>query len=241
MNNSVATSNNMAMIKGDGFSKAISEVMDAQSVAIFVSHAKNQLVKNPKLANCTQESMYQCLMDCAVTGVMPDGRNGYLIPYGNKCTLIIGYQGLISCILKTGRVKKMTADIIHKNDSVKVVMGEVTEHSYDWGVERGDITGAWAQAILSDGTPLCVVMTYDEIEAIRQKSPGKNSEPWTKHWGEMAKKTCYRRLSKILPLTDVQQRVLTADDKQFHHEPDTTQKPRQTDVQEATVVDIENV
>lgn len=205
----------MAMVSGESFAAKVSEILDKNSVAIFQAHAKGQIMKNPKLSQCSRESVYQCLMDCATTGVMPDGRNAYLIPYGTKCTLIIGYQGLINCILSTGRVKKIHADVIHEKDTVKVEMGEIIEHSYNWNGERGDITGVWARAILSDDTALCVAMSKAEVEEIRNGSQGKNSSPWTKHWSEMAKKTAIRRLAKLLPLSDVQQRIFDADDKQF--------------------------
>ncbi len=211
----------MAMVGGEKFESNISKVLDPRSVSIFVAHAKNQMSKNPKLQECTKESVYQCLMDCAVNGVMPDGRNAYLIPFNNRkmnrvdCTLIIGYQGLISCILRGDRVTKIHADVIHKNDNVKVSMGEVIEHSYDWAGDRGEITGVWARAVLSDGDSLCIAMTKADVEKIRQASRGKDSMPWSDHWGEQAKKTAIRRLSKLLPLNEVQQQILTQDDTQF--------------------------
>lgn len=211
----------MAMVGGDDFEANISKVLDDRSVSIFVAHAKNQMSKNPKLQECTKKSVYQCLMDCAVNGVMPDGRNAYLIPFNNRkenrvdCTLIIGYQGLISCILRGDRVTKIHADTIHKNDTVKVSMGEVIEHSYDWSGDRGEMTGVWARAVLKEGGSLCVAMTKADVDKIREASQGRNQAPWREHYPEQAKKTAIRRLSKLLPLNEIQQQILTQDDTQF--------------------------
>jgi recombination protein RecT len=45
------------------------------------------------------------------------------------------------------------------------------------------------------------VMSRDEIEAVRRRSPAGKSGPWVDHWDEMARKTLVRRLAKYLPLS----------------------------------------
>jgi recombination protein RecT len=44
-------------------------------------------------------------------------------------------------------------------------------------------------------------MTVDEIEQVRAVSRAGASGPWGQWWGEMAKKTVLRRLSKRLPMS----------------------------------------
>src|SRR5690606_18079652 len=54
--------------------------------------------------------------------------------------------------------------------------------------------------------------TVEEIEAIRRAAPSANSPAWKNHFGEMAKKTVFRRLAKMLPLsTEAQNAVGLAD------------------------------
>lgn len=181
----------------------------------FLRVAMTAITKNPKIAECTQESLMTCLLDSASLGIEPDGRRAHLIPYGNKCTLIIDYKGLVELVRRSGEVVKIYADVVCENDIFKFDLGEVTEHKIDLKNDRGAVYAVYAIAEMKDGAKQCEVMTVAEVESIRQGSMGKNSSPWTKHWNEMAKKTVFRRLAKWLPLSTETLELISKDDSQF--------------------------
>jgi recombinational DNA repair protein RecT len=52
-----------------------------------------------------------------------------------------------------------------------------------------------------DGGEKAEVMGKDEIDAIRNRSPGKNAAPWNDHYSEMSKKTAAKRAFKWVPLS----------------------------------------
>ena len=78
------------------------------------------------------------------------------------------------------------------------------------------------------------VMSFDEIEAIKERSSGwkaykagyTKSCPWLTDWAEMAKKTVFRRCSKWLPLSA---EIMEAFDRDAESEDaDATSRPTPT-------------
>jgi hypothetical protein len=64
-----------------------------------------------------------------------------------------------------------------------------------------------------DGTEEFDVMSTEEIETVRRRSPAADDGPWVTDWREMAKKTVFRRLSKILTLSPELVELLEHDDE----------------------------
>jgi len=182
----------------DSISKALPATMSADR---FVSRMKAAAIKTPKLNQCTVVSVSQCMLDLAGLGLEPDGRLVHLIPYKDTCTLIIDYKGLVALALRSPSISSIRADIVCENDDFEVNMSCVTKHVINYKEDRGAPYLAWACCTKSDGTQAeFSVMTYVEIEKIRQASQGRNGTPWSKHYNEMAKKTVIRRLCKLLPI-----------------------------------------
>lgn len=171
--------------------------------------------KTPKLMNCTQESLFSALIDCSQLGIEPDGRRAHLIPYGNQCQLIIDYKGLVELVMRSGEVSKVHADTVCDNDDFEFNMGTITKHHINFRKPRGKAYAVYAVATLKDGNEVSEVMTVEDVEKIRAKSKSSSSSPWRDHWGEMAKKTVFRRLSKWLPLSPELKEKITKDDNQF--------------------------
>lgn len=194
----------------------------------FVRIAITALTRTPKLQDCTQESFFKCLLDLSAMGLEPDGRRAYLIPYKTTATLVIGYMGLVELVRRSGDVAKIHCDVVCENDAFDHSMGEVKVHTYDLRKDRGVAYAAYAQVTLKDGSVQAEIMSKADIEKIRQSSQGRNSEPWTKHWDEMAKKTAFRRLTKWLTLSpEISSAIQTADESEFREMRNvTTATPR---------------
>jgi recombination protein RecT len=157
--------------------------------------------KNPKLGSCTQASLLACIMDCAALGIEPDNRRAHLIPYGDKCTLIIDYKGLVELMMRSGAVASIHADVVCQEDLFFYNLGIVEKHVIDFHKSRGEMYAAYVIIAFKDGSKKCEVMTREEIDSIRKRSKAGGSGPWVTDYNEMAKKTVFRRASKWVPLS----------------------------------------
>jgi recombination protein RecT len=180
----------------------------------FARIAITALTRTPKLADCTPASVMKCLLDLSAMGLEPDGRRAHLIPYGTEATLIVDYKGLVELIRRSGDVVSVRAETVCEKDLFQWVDG-VVSHSVNWREDRGKIQAVYAEAIMKSGEKQTAVMTCAEVDAIRNKSRAGKSGPWVDHWGEMAKKTAVRRLSKMLPLSSEIMSHVERDDDQF--------------------------
>lgn len=196
----------------------------------FIRVATTALMRTPKLAQCSPESLMKCLLDLSSLGIEPDGRRAHLIPFENKkantveCTLIIDWKGLAELAQRSGQIAKLHADLVCENDEFAYDLGEVLYHRIDFRKDRGVPYAAYAMAVTKDGAKYCAVMTRAEIYAIRDGSQGwfafqkgwAKQSPWdpsnTGSEGEMWKKTAFRRLSKWLPLSPEFRDALDKDD-----------------------------
>lgn len=180
----------------------------------FVRVALTALLKTPKLLDCTKESVIECLLNCSALGIEPDGRRAHLIPYGNKCTLIVDYKGLVELAKRSGDVAGVFAQIVCDRDEFTWENGEVT-HRIDWRQARGEVYAVYSTVTFKDGSKQTDVMTKDEVEAIRKRSKAGSSGPWISDWNEMAKKTSFRRLSKWVTLSPEVADALDKDGDKF--------------------------
>lgn len=166
--------------------------------------------QNPSLLEADRKSLFAAAMTAAQLGLLTDGVLGqaYLVPYKGKVTLIPGYKGLIALARQSGEISSIDADVICERDQVDYVLGDESRFVVrpTWG-DRGEPIGVFAVAKFKDGGIQRAVMTKDEVEAIRRRSPNGNSSVWRDNWSEMAKKTAIRRLAKMLPLSTEAQKA----------------------------------
>jgi len=171
----------------------------------------NSICRTPALLNCDKTSLIGCILESAALGLVPDGVRGeaYIIPYGNTATLIVGYQGLMQLARRSGEIANLYSEVVRDGDHFEAEFGLEAKlvHKVDWQGERGDVYAVYAVAKLRDGTSQFVVMTRDDVEAIRKRSRAGNNGPWRTDWNEMAKKTAIRRLCKQLPCSTEDDRL----------------------------------
>ena len=180
--------------------------------------AETTMKRTPELENCTQATLFRCILDCASAGIEPDGQHAYLIPFKNECTLIISYKGLLALARRNG--VNATSKVVRENDLFEVIEDDGTgstqvKHQVDYTKPRGDLVCVYSRAKWSqDGFDFLdyEVMTRDECEAIRKRSKAGQSGPWKTDFDEMCRKTVIRRHSKRWPLSPEVQHSLEKDD-----------------------------
>jgi len=169
--------------------------------------------RTPKLLDCTRDSLLGCIVSCAQLGLEPDGLLGhaYLLPFFNsrrnitECQLIVGYKGLRKLAMQSGEVSSISARVVHEKDEFEYEygLGEKLRHIPSDADDPGKLIYAYAIFRMKDGGHHFDVMTVREINRIRDRSKSyqanKGSSPWTTDYDEMAKKTVFRRASKMAP------------------------------------------
>lgn len=179
----------------------------------FIRICITALNDQPSLANCTQTSLFKCLLELSAAGLEPDGRSAYLIPYGKECTLVIDYKGLVELVQRNGDVATIHADVVCDNDEFVYSVGEVAVHQIDFRKPRGEVIAAYVKVVKKDGSHKTEVMSREEIDSIKNRSKTGNNGPWVTDYNEMAKKTVFRRCSKWLVLSPEIKEHMERDDK----------------------------
>lgn len=161
--------------------------------------------KTPKLQLCTPESLFLSVCDAAALGLDCGGSLGmaYLVPYGTKCTLVVGYRGMVQLCRQSGEIAAIEARVVRTGDEFDFEFGikPIFRHRPSGNVDDQSITHAWAMARFKDQSYQLDVMTREEIEKIRTRSKASGAGPWITDYAEMCKKTVVRRLCKMLPMT----------------------------------------
>lgn len=160
---------------------------------------------NPDLAKpASRSALLGAAMTCAQLGLDPTPAIGhaYIIPFKGQPTFVLGYKGAVWLAADNG--VHLKSHVICEHDIYDVQLGteaHIRHRLPPFEVDRGRPVAYYCVATFGDGSPpMFDVMTTDEIERIRQASPGKNSPAWSQHFDEMAKKTVLKRLSKSVPL-----------------------------------------
>jgi recombination protein RecT len=173
----------------------------------FANVVLNSMRRVPDLANCSASSLIHCIGICAELGLEPGGPLGhaYLIPFGQKCELIIGYRGYLHLMYRNGSLKDAEAHVVYENEvasgSFKLVRGVVNQlhHEVKFGTKKGKPVGAYCILRFANGGVHIEPMDWEEIQGIKARSKAGKSGPWVTDENEMAKKTTLRRGQKWSP------------------------------------------
>jgi len=158
--------------------------------------------RNPDLLNAERRSLFGACLDAATDGLMPDGREGAIVTFKGKAQWMPMVAGILKKVRQSGEIKSLSAHVVHENDEFDYMLGDDEKIYHKPAMtDRGKIVAAYAIAELRDGFRVREVMTVEDIERVRKVGRSGNSGPWSQWYGEMARKTVIRRLSKRLPMS----------------------------------------
>lgn len=194
--------------------RALPRHMDADRMARL---ALTVIRQTPALARCTPESFAGALLTASALGLEP-GVNGeaYLVPHGRECTLIVGYQGYAKLFWQHPLAEHLDAQAVYEGDDFDYAYGLDPFLRHKPAAEKkGNPTHYYAVAKLSTGARAFVVLTADEVKALRQGKVGPSGsivDPM--RW--MERKTAVRQLVKMLPKSPNLARALDVDEVGGH-------------------------
>ena len=179
--------------------------------------ALTEIRKNPKLLECSSQSLLGALMLAAQLGLEPGILgHAYLIPYYNSKTrstevqFQIGYKGYIDLVRRSGELQTLDVHEVCRNDVFEYEYGLTPKLMHRPALEnRGDTYCYYAIAKLKDGGFSYLVMSVQDIEKFRKRSKSPDYGPWVTDYDAMAKKTVIKQLAKYLPLsTEIQIQIV---------------------------------
>ncbi|HYK54155.1 MAG TPA: recombinase RecT [Candidatus Eremiobacteraceae bacterium] len=204
----------------------------------------------PKLLACDRQSLFNAAVRAAADGLLPDGREGAIVPFGDdddegtrkrgdssKATWMPMIAGLRKVARNSGEINTWDVHLVYQGDQFEYELGDdpfIRHKPAPAGGLHRKITHAYSVAKLKDGGISRDVMNIDEIEDIRKAFSRAKKGPWSNPstYGEMCKKTVARRHSKVLPKSTDLDRVLHRDDDLYDFtrarqdaEPVTAQRP----------------
>lgn len=186
---------------------------------------------NPKLADCTQASVFKAIRQSASLRLPVDGVLGfaYLVPYKAECTLIPGYKGYIQLCRRSGEISEIHMEAVYQSDTFSYTKGlnpSLTHVPSETNDQTNDaeITHVYVVVKLKDGGAQFDVWPRARVEGHAKKysaayRAGKKDSPWFTNWKEMAMKTVFRYMVNrgIIPLS-TEARTLAAHDELIDHD-----------------------
>jgi len=189
--------------------KIIQEIKDLHIKYINPSKLAEEMMKefnrNPKLLECTEESIINFCKTTALAGTDRIGSGGmWAVPHYNKeakrleLTAIPDWRLLVEKAKLAKAIVHASADVIYPEDEIEYEKGLEPKFKHIPKLEhKGSPIAYYCIYILPNGIKDFVIMTKKEIEKIRESSKSKDFGPWKDYYDEMAKKTVIKRALKL--------------------------------------------
>lgn len=165
---------------------------------IYIQAALLAVANNPKLMECTPQSIFSETLRAATLQLVVDPSIGhaYLVPYKGKASLVIGYRGLYHMAMRTGEYRYINVAKIFEGEFVTEdkISGEITPGGEP---TSNKIIGWMASFQLRNGFRKQLYMSVQEIHLHAKKySPYYSyaTSKWQTDPTAMERKTVLRRL-----------------------------------------------
>ena len=187
----------------------------ADFAAVLPSHVKadqwvrlttSVLRRNANLARVAASnpgSLLAAMFDAARLG-LEIGDTYHLVPFGSEVVGIPDYTGLMELAYRAGETAAVKAEVVYAKDHFHYEPGTMDrpDHRPDWFGDRGEMIGAYAYAVLKDGsTSQVIVRSKREIEKVKAVAKGSSAKdsPWVVWPDRQWRKTVLRELMKFIP------------------------------------------
>ena len=192
---------------------------DHVSADKFMRVVTTAIAQSPELRNSDRRALFTACVKCATDGLVPDGREAALVIFGGKAQYMPMVTGILKKVRNSGELLSIVANVVHEADKFRYFVDDVGEHVLHepniTAPDRGKLLCVYAIAKTKDGGVYTEVMSRGQIDEVRNVSKSKDSGPWKGWYGEMARKTVIRRLSKRLPMSTDLEAVIRRDDELY--------------------------
>jgi recombination protein RecT len=172
------------------------QIMGERGASTYIASGLIAIGDSQALQKCTPPSLYLSLLRAATLKMSVDPSIGqaYLVPFGARATLIVGYKGLHDMAIRTGKYRYINAGPIYEGE--EVVEDRISGFHKIAGMRASKEVIGWIAAFeMRDGYAKTLYMTVAEIHEHAQKySKSYKSGPWQTETPKMEKKTVLRLL-----------------------------------------------
>jgi recombination protein RecT len=179
----------------------------------FVRVTMTAIQNTPALLNADRQTLYGAAMRAAQDGLLPDGREGAIVTFGNKAQWMPMVAGIQKKVRNSGEISTWSVNAVYENDEFDYQLGDEEKISHKPTLRnRGELIAVYSIVVMKDGEKSREVMSVDDVNAIRKRSRSPDKGPWATDYDEMAKKTVIRRHAKRLPMSTDLDGLVTRDD-----------------------------
>ena len=187
--------------------------------AVFTS-----IQRNPKLLECTSESMIAAILECCRTGLEPDDSTAqaHLVPFWNskkgayEVVFIPGYRGLMDLARNSADISTIEARCVYDGDDFDFAFGTHYFLRHRPDLLAGDrkpeeLVAVYCQVWMKDGRSQFEVLSRAKIEARKAMAmANKGGAVWVTHYDAMAMKTAVKDICDFLPRSKDDMRLARA-------------------------------
>lgn len=188
------------------------------SVEKFQRVATTAVQQNPALLDpnkVDRRSLFGALTKAAQDGLLPDGREGAIVPFKGQAQWMPMVAGVMKKVRNSGEIAGWDVAAVFEKDKFQRLLGDdqrIYHKPYDEG-DPGQVVGAYSIVTFKDGTKSKDYMPRWRIDKARNQNPiGKNSLMWTQFYDEGAIKTVIRHHAKRLPMSTDIEAIFARDD-----------------------------
>jgi recombination protein RecT len=192
----------------------------------FVRVLMNAVKREPRLEKeCDRTSLLNACMMAAEDGLLPDGREGAIVPFrDNKRGMTLAQwipmiAGIRKKIRNSGLVKDFRAEVVYRDDEFDYQLGDepFIHHKPVPAPRSTDVKFVYSIATFTDGTKSREVMPIAQVLQVARKSRAFESGPWSDpiFFQEMCRKTVAKLHAKQLPSDRDLDRVMRRDDSLY--------------------------
>ncbi len=194
--------------------KAKFQELLGQRSAAYITSILSAVNQNGLLQKSDPQSIYMAAMMAASLDlpVNPSIGAAYIVPYGGKAQLMVGWKGFVQLALRSGQFKTISATPIYEGQLIEE--NPLTGFVFDFKAKTSStVIGYAAYFSLLNGFEKTAYMSIDEVRAHGQRfSKSFNSGPWKTDFDAMACKTVLKHLlDKYAPKSIEMQRAQIAD------------------------------
>lgn len=174
--------------------------------------------QEPKILQCTPESLRREISKCAADGLVPDAKEAVLLPYYDtkERQFLANYQPMVLGIIKRmkelGNVFSIVCKLVYANDEFVLDEADpdsISHKSDPFAKDRGDVVGGYV--IFRDDKKRLMhleTMSLEDFEKVRAASKAPDSPAWKNWTEEMYKKAVLRRGAKYISINNDKIRAL---------------------------------
>jgi len=193
----------------DSIKARFAEVVGEHNSGAYISSVMLAVAGSDALQKCQAQSIYISALRAATLRLSVDPGLGqaYLVPFGGKATLIVGYKGLMDMAVRTGKYRFINVSPIKEGITIEEnpISGLITLMSLKGHATSKTVIGWLAAFEMMNGYSKTLYMTVEELhEHAQEYSKGYNyknekgefTSLWHKESAKMERKTVLRLLMR---------------------------------------------